>query len=109
MAKISSDKLIIRCYGEKKGNKWIGVCLDFNLATEANSSDELVRKMSEIIKSYIETVLATKDKGSIPALLSRKAPLRDWFKYYFIHIVIFVKDFHKFITFEEAINNPLPA
>ena len=56
MAKISPDKLIIRCYGKKRGNKWIGVCLNFNLATEADSSDKLIKKplIIEDICSFIQ-------------------------------------------------------
>lgn len=109
MARIGPKKLIIRCYGERREGKWIGVCLNFNLATEADTPEKLIRKMNGIIKSYLETVLATKDKDSIPALLSRKAPLKDWCKYYFIRICILAKDFHKFFIFKEAITNPVPA
>lgn len=98
MAKIGPRKLVIKCYGERKGDKWIGVCLNFNLITEADSSEKLIKKMNGIIQSYLETVFDTEDKNSIPSLLSRKAPLRDWCKYYFIHVCFFVKNF---ITFEE--------
>jgi len=103
MAQVSPDQLIIRCYGEKKGDKWIGVCLNLNLATEADSADKLIKKMNGLIRSYLETVYDTENKSSIPELVSRRAPLRDWCKYYLIKIGFFMKDFHKFFTFKEAI------
>lgn len=103
MAEISPHKLIIKCYGERKGDKWIGVCLNFNLATEADSAEKLVKKMNEVIKSYLETIFNTEDQNSIPELLSRRAPLRDWCKYYLIRAALFIKNFHAFFTFKEAI------
>jgi len=103
MAEISPHKLIIRCYGERKGDKWIGVCLNFNLATEAESAEKLVKKMNGVIKSYLEVTLNTEDQKSIPELLLRRAPFRDWCKYYLIRTVFFVKNFHTFFTFKEAI------
>jgi len=101
MAKIGPRKFVVKCYGERKGDKWIGVCLNLNLATEADSPENLVKKMNGIIKSYLETVFDTEDKNSIPALLYRSAPLGDWCKYYFIRICFFVENFHKFIIFKE--------
>lgn len=103
MARISPDQLIIRCYGEKKGGKWVGICLNFNLAIEADSADKLVKKMNEVIKSYLESVYDTDNKSSIPELVSRRAPLRDWCKYYVIRAAYAIKNFRAFFTFEEAI------
>lgn len=104
MAKISPDKLIIRCYGRRKGDKWLGVCLNFNLATEADSSAKLIKKMNEIIRSYLKTVYNTENKSSIPELISRKAPLRDWCTYYLIRSSFVIRIFlHRCFTFYDAI------
>ena len=104
MAKVTPDKLVLRCYGHKiKQDKWFGVCLELNLAAEANSPDELKQKMGDMIASYIETVLDTNDKSSIPALLYRRAPMRNWVFYYFIRIIIFIKQFPGNFTFEEIV------
>ena len=108
MAEITPDKLVLRCFGHRiEEDRWWGICLDLNLAVEAESPKQLVRKMGEVIISYIEAVQDTDDKESISELLSRKAPLRDWALYYFI-VSMFratqIKDrFRNYLTFREVI------
>ena len=100
MGALKPAQLVLRCYGYRtKEGTWVGVCLDLNLATEADSLDGLRRKMNETIDSYLETVLDTEDKESIPRLLYRRAPLRDWLKYYLIRI----KHLPSQITFNEYV------
>lgn len=104
MAEITPTQLVLKCYGYRTGeNKWVGVCLNFNLAVEAESSDTLIQKMGEVISSYIEAVLDTEDKASIPELLSRHAPISDWLKYYFISGLFFATRLKRYFTFKEAI------
>ena len=111
---IGLDQLVLRCYGREIDNdKWYGVCINLNLAVEASSPDELMGKMKEVILSYLETVLDTKDDKSIPELLSRRAPIYDWIVYYCIaclyHITHIPKDklfkFKEFIPFHLAHNH----
>jgi hypothetical protein len=47
-----------------------------DLAVEADFLDGLRSKMNETIESYLDT----EDKESIPRLLYRRAPLRDWLR-----------------------------
>jgi len=101
MANFKPSDLVLRCYGHQvKGGRWYGVCLNLNLAAEAESLEELRKKLHEMIKSYIDTVLDTNDADSIPILLSRRAPLLDWLKYCFIRIVISIRNFPGNITFK---------
>ena len=96
--------LVLRCYGYKNRSKrWYGVCLDLNLAVEADSVEELKRKMREVINCYLDSVIDTEDKGSIGELLTRKAPLLDWAKYYLIGAIIVMRDFPGNLTFKETI------
>lgn len=87
MVEMSPGNLVLRCYGQniKKG-KWYGMCLELDLAVEADSPDELKEKLNEIIVSYIESVLDTGDKNSIPALLNRRAPFKHFLKYHSIKV-----------------------
>ena len=104
MADIAPDRLILKCYGYKiEENKWVGICLNFNLAVEAESPEGLVEKTAEVVASYIETVLDTKNRESIPELLSRRAPIGDWLKYYLIYSAILIMRIKKYFTFKEAI------
>jgi len=105
MANISPNDLVLRCYGHQTGKgKWYGLCLDLDLAVEADSPRELGIKMDEVILSYIETVLDTDDKQSIPSLLCRRAPLLDWLKYYGIASLVLIDHFkNNIFTFKQAL------
>ena len=104
MAQISPSNLILRCYAHGiHGGRWYGVCLDLNLAAEADSFNELKQKLYEMISSYFSCVLDTNDKDSIPSLLSRKAPLMDWIKYYLICLRVSIKKLPNIIAFKELI------
>ena len=104
MANVNPRKLILKCYGykTKKGN-WFGLCLDFNLAIEAESPQLLEQKMGEAIVSYIETVLDTNDKKSVPQLFTRRAPIYDWLIYYLIKLNRLIMQFPNNIIFKELI------
>jgi predicted RNase H-like HicB family nuclease len=104
MPNIRPSQLILRCYGYKtKEGKWFGLCLDFNIAAEADSPEEMKQKMKEFIESYIETILDTDDKGSISNLFSRRAPIHDWLIYYLIKTIFFIKQFPGKFIFKEFI------
>lgn len=101
---IDIGDLVLRCYGRKiDDHKWYGVCLKLNLAIEAPSREELVRKMGGVILSYLDTVLDTEDTDSIPDLLTRRAPISDWFTYYAIALLIYIKRFPTLFKFKKAI------
>jgi hypothetical protein len=103
-----SKEKAIRCYGFRTSSgRWQGVCLDFNLAAEADTIDQLKSKMGDIIKSYIESVLDTPDKSSIIALLNRKAPFKNWVLYYLIKSIIYIKESRTISTFQNTAIVPL--
>lgn len=95
---------VLRCYGYKdRRGKWCGVCLELNLAAEADSAQELKSKLGSMIESYIGTVLETDEKGSIPSLLRRKAPLNDWIYYFLIFLLNYIRQIPDRMTFDEII------
>jgi hypothetical protein len=104
MEVLRPKNLILRCYGYKLGNnQFVGVCIDLNIAVQANSPAELKKKMNNAIVSYFEVVLDTDDQHSITILLSRKAPLRDWIIYYLIKTIVFVRQIPTNFIFQEYI------
>ncbi len=81
----------LRCYGYRmKNGIWYGLCIDLDIAVEAKSSEHLKNRMNMAIESYIKTVIDTNDKKSIPALLNRRAPLKNRFTYYYISLASFI-------------------
>lgn len=95
---------MLRCYGHRKKNgRYFGVCLELNIAAEAYSAEELKEKLEAMIRSYIAAVLDTRDKDSVPILMSRKAPLRDWVVYYLISFIISIRNYPTNFTFKSLI------
>ena len=92
MATLSPSDLVLRCYGcPTKEGRMVGVCLELNLAAEAENLEELKLKLNKVIKDYLESVYDTDDKASIPELLQRKAPLSDHLIYHAIGVMLKVK------------------
>ena len=82
---------------------WEALCLDFNLAVEAETPEQLKAKMHDMIESYIETVLDTDDKASVVSLMMRKAPLKDWIVYYALCAIAGLRDLTGKILFKQII------
>ena len=104
MANIRPKNLVLKCYAYRLRNEpYVGVCVDLNIAVQADSPNELKKKMNSAIISYLEAVLDTDDKQSIPALIERRAPLHDWIIYYLIKIIVLVRQIPTNFTFQEHI------
>ena len=102
MIEMSPARYVLRCYAHRtrKGN-WYGACLELNLATEADTLEELRAELNDIIVSYVESVFDTEDEDSIPDLLTRQAPLRDKIKFQGIRLLSFINRFqNNFIQFK---------
>ncbi len=101
---VKTSDLVLRGYGYKSSDdSFVGVCLDLNIAVQADSVVELKSKMEEAIRSYLDVVLDTDDSESIPDLLNRKAPLSDWVCYYLIKGLVFVKGLGEKFTLKNHI------
>lgn len=69
----------VRCYAEGRGSEWEAFCLDFDLAVQGDSLEDVVKSLHEQINLYVEGVL------ELPAadqrrLFARRAPLRSWMR-----------------------------
>lgn len=80
-------QLLIRCYAERKQGYWVALCLDFTLAAQGESFEQAKAALDRQIREYVYDALAGEDKEHAPYLLSRRAPLRDWVKYYAAHLL----------------------
>jgi len=43
----------IACYVEQRGNEWEGVCIDFDLAVQGHSFEEVRVKLGRAIQEYV--------------------------------------------------------
>ncbi|TAN46690.1 MAG: DUF1902 domain-containing protein [Methylococcaceae bacterium] len=85
---MSPEQLIVKCYAEQEQDYWVAVCLDFNLASQGDSFEEVKAKLESMITDYVYAALAGEDKPYAAQLLSRRAPLSSWLKYHLIKLKI---------------------
>lgn len=83
---MKSNKLILKCYLEQEEGSWVAVCLDFNLAAQAESERSAKKKLEAMIQSYVTEAL-TVDREYADQLLTRRAPLHMWIRYYWISVM----------------------
>ena len=83
---MNSRDLILRCYVKEEEGVWVAVCLDLNLAAQAESSKEARTKLESMISSYVSEALTT-DAQYADQLLTRSAPLSEWAKYYYYRVL----------------------
>ncbi len=81
---MNPKQLIIKCYAKQQEGVWVAICLDFTLAVQGESLEEVKRKLEEQISFYVEEAFQDKEYGS--QLLSRRAPISSWIEYYFIRL-----------------------
>lgn len=81
---MNPKELIVKCYAKQEEDEWVAVCLDFCLATQGSSLDEVKRKLEEQIAFYVDEALQDQKYGN--QLLLRRAPITQWLEYYSIRL-----------------------
>lgn len=81
---MNPKELIVKCYAKQEEGEWVAVCLDFCLATQGSSLDEVKHKLEEQIAFYVDEALQDQEYGN--QLLARRAPITQWLEYYFIRL-----------------------
>ena len=97
---------LLRCYIKQEQDQWIAVCIDLNLATQADSSNEAKQKLEAMIKSYV-TEAFTIYKNYAEQLLSLKAPFSLILEYYFAVFIQKIKAFNP--THLQIFSETLPS
>jgi len=70
----------ITCYAEGSGSQWEAVCLDFDIAVQGGSFEEVYRGLQESVALYLEH-LATLPEADRRRLMARRAPLGERLKF----------------------------
>lgn len=76
-------KLMLRCYAERCGDLWVAFCVDFSLGCQGDSFEEVRAKLDLQIREYLYDALAGEDREHAHELLTRRAPLNYWLKYWY--------------------------
>jgi predicted RNase H-like HicB family nuclease len=93
---MKSNNLILKCYAEQEEGVWVAVCLDFNLAAQADSYQEVKAKLESMIAFYVREALTT-DIAYADQLLNRRSPLSAWVKYYSIKLLNVIRENNHFV------------
>lgn len=79
-------RLVVRCFAEQSGNQWQAFSLEFGLAAQAESLAAVKVKLEGQIEDYLRDALCGQDREYAPQLLSRRAPIFVYAKYYLFAI-----------------------
>ena len=76
--RLRPSELVLRCMGYRtRRGTWVAKCIDFDLTSEGGSMKESQEILLSMIDTYLQSVLETSDRDSIPRLLLRKSLIRD--------------------------------
>lgn len=64
----------LTCYAYGHGKMWEAICVDLDLAVDGVSLDDVKRKLTGVMHTYIEDASKEDEKTRV-SLLNRKAPL----------------------------------
>jgi predicted RNase H-like HicB family nuclease len=80
---ISPVQLVVRCFVERtRDGQWQAFSLELGLAAQGDSESEVRQKLESIIESYVRDALIGEDREHAYDLLSRRAPIAGYLKYY---------------------------
>ncbi|WP_288454639.1 DUF1902 domain-containing protein [uncultured Enterobacter sp.] len=77
----------LRCMAYQQNGVFVAACLDLSLAAQADTMQEAMDKLDAQIHDFLEE--AYSEPKYTAQMLSRKAPLSMWFKYWVIAFRIF--------------------
>ncbi len=81
-----STEFSVCCYAERVGSQWQAFALNFDLAAQADSFEEARRKLYKMIHQYVYDAVVGDDRAHAKQLLSRRAPLSMWARYYWLRL-----------------------
>jgi len=76
------SELLLRSYANEYNGQWQAFCIDFGLAAQGDSLEDVRDKLGSMIKEYVNDALTGEDKEYADQLLRRKAPFKQVATYY---------------------------
>lgn len=96
--KFHPSELVLRCLAMKKNGYWVAMCIDLDLAVQADSLAKARMLLQEQMRSYVADAFGC-DSEHAGELLRRRAPIRYFALYYAIKIAHITK---RRLSFETA-------
>lgn len=70
----------IYCYAEGKGKNWEGLCLDFDIAVQGDSFEDVKAQLNDAIVDYVQYAMTLPEEER-EHLLARRAPFREQMRF----------------------------
>ena len=83
---ISPESLVLRCLALQRHGYWVVMCIDLDLAAQADTVAQARKPLKEQMTSYVTDAL-TVDGEHASVLLKRKSPLRYRVMYHCIKLL----------------------
>ncbi len=68
---MKADELLVHCYAERKDGQWQAFCLDFDLAAQADTFEEVRAKLDAMLDDYVAEATRPSGLPRQPAALRR--------------------------------------
>lgn len=95
--KLHPSDLILRCFALQRAGYWVAMCVDLDLAVQADCASDAKRLLNEQIARYVAEAYG-EDESFAAQLLGRRAPLRYFAAYYAIRWFNRAKRFFSYET-----------
>jgi len=82
------NQLLLRCFAEREDGLWVAYCLDLSLVAQGDSLQEVRHKLEMQVRDYVTDALVGQDREHAAYLMTRKAPLSLWLRYYWVGLLI---------------------
>jgi len=106
-----SGKVIwVRSYAERlPDGQWNAFCVTFNLGAQADTAEEVRRKLEAMIDDYLHDATAGDDAVYADQLLHRRAPIYFWLRYWSVWLRLRLHAFsRRHQPFVETFTYPMP-
>lgn len=67
-------RMVVQCAAQGTNDSWEAFCIDFDLAVQGSSFEEVRDSLNKAIVMYIEAAVAEKNREDRVRLLTRRAP-----------------------------------
>jgi hypothetical protein len=82
MSDVRACRLVVRCLLERYDDRWEAYTLEFGLAAQAESEQDVRRKLENMIECYVRDALVGEDREHAYELLRRRARWQIYARYY---------------------------
>jgi hypothetical protein len=75
--------MVVQCFAQSDGELWEGFCIDFDLAVQGGSFEEVQESLHKAILMYVNSAIAEDSWDDRVRLFTRRAPLAVRLKWAF--------------------------